>query len=178
MSKAGLKPASLHTGGRILSEIRYQPIGIIHSPFLEPEGAPIQPTAAAGVAGRVEVFPEYSAGLADLEGFSHIFLLYHFHRVQSVRLRVVPFLDREERGVFATRAPSRPNALGMSLVRLQGIEGSLLHVLDIDVLDGTPLLDIKPYYGGFDRPDEVRCGWLDAADSDVSVAKADGRFSE
>jgi tRNA-Thr(GGU) m(6)t(6)A37 methyltransferase TsaA len=139
-------------------KVLFQPIGTIHTPFTKREGMPIQPSRAKDTRGTVEVLPEYAEGLADLEGFSHIFLLYHFHRSTGHRLKVVPFLDAEEHGVFATRAPSRPNALGLSLVGLISIEENLLSVEGVDILDGTPLLDIKPYVPEFDTRMDVRIG--------------------
>jgi tRNA (adenine37-N6)-methyltransferase len=144
------------------------PIGIIHSPHVRADETPIQPVFAAGVAGRVEVFPEYEDGLLDVEGFSHLHLIYAFDRAAESRLQVVPFLDEEVRGVFATRAPARPNPLGLSLVRLVRREGRILHVEDIDVLDGTPLLDIKPYVRRFDERKEARSGWQDAIDDETA----------
>jgi tRNA-Thr(GGU) m(6)t(6)A37 methyltransferase TsaA len=136
---------------------------------------PIQPSRAKGTRGTVEVLPEYAEGLADLEGFSHIILIYHFHRSTGHRLKVVPFLDTEERGVFATRAPSRPNAIGLSLVRLVSVEKNRLSVEGVDILDGTPLLDIKPYVPDFDEKTDVRLGWLEAAQKRTVVS--DDRFS-
>ncbi|MCK4408489.1 MAG: tRNA (N6-threonylcarbamoyladenosine(37)-N6)-methyltransferase TrmO, partial [Candidatus Eisenbacteria sp.] len=127
-----------------MTEIVCRAIGVIRSPHTRPEDTPIQPIFAKGVAGRVEVLPEYEEGLRDIEGFSYIYLLYAFDRADGTRLSVVPYLGDTERGVFATRAPCRPNALGMSLVRLLRREGTVLHIEDVDVLDGTPLLDIKP----------------------------------
>jgi tRNA (adenine37-N6)-methyltransferase len=156
--------------------IEYTPIGIIHSPFKEPVGMPIQPTGAAGVAGTVEVFEDFRAGLKDLEGFSHIILLYHFHRSQGFNLHVVPFMDSQIRGLFATRAPRRPNPVGLSVVRLLRIENGILHIENVDILDGTPLLDIKPYVPDFDAPKEVRTGWLEETGKTVAKRKADDRF--
>jgi tRNA-Thr(GGU) m(6)t(6)A37 methyltransferase TsaA len=150
------------------------PIGIIRSPFTEARGTPIQPALADGAEGTVEVFEQYADGIADLEGFDRIWLIYWFDRVRDVRLKVTPYLDDAERGLFATRAPCRPNPIGMSPVRLVRIEGRVLHVLDVDVLDGTPLLDIKPYSPRFDCFDVGRSGWLDAAADRRAVA--DGRF--
>jgi len=155
-------------------KIEYQPIGIIHSPFKEPRGAPIQPSRAKGAAGTVEVFQEYEEGLCDLEGFSHIILLCHLHRTRGYRLKVVPFLDTELRGLFATRAPSRPNPIGLSVVELAGIEGTTLAVRGLDLLEGTPVLDIKPYVGDFDDLTDTRAGWLDHARRRTNVA--DDRF--
>jgi len=157
-------------------EIRYRPIGVIHSPFREIEGMPIQPRGAAGVRGVVELLPEFAEGLKDLEGFSHVLLIYHFHRVQEVRLVVTPFLDGEPHGVFATRAPTRPNPIGLSVVRLIGVEGNVLRVEGVDVLDGTPLLDIKPYVPEFDVYDVERVGWLEGVRRGVETKRSDGRF--
>jgi len=157
-------------------KIEFAPIGTIHSPFRELEKMPIQPAGAAGVTGTVEVLEEYRSGLQDLDGFSHLILLYHFHRSPGCRLRVVPFLDTEPRGVFATRAPSRPNPIGLSVVRLERIEDGVLHILDVDILDGTPLLDIKPYVPSFDAEGEVKTGWLEKTGKAVQSRKADDRF--
>jgi len=157
-------------------KIEYQPIGVIHSPFKKIEGMPIQPAGAANVRGTVEVFEAYRIGLKDLDGFSHIFLLYHFHRAQKFSLHVVPFMDSEARGLFSTRAPRRPNPIGLSVVRLHGIEAGVLHIENVDVLDGTPLLDIKPYVPEFDPRGEVRTGWLEEAWKTVSSRKSDHRF--
>ncbi len=157
-------------------EISYRPIGIIHSPFADIEGMPIQPTGASGVRGTVEVRPEFTAGLKDLEGFSHIILLYHFHQVQEAKLVVTPFMDSQPHGVFATRAPKRPNPIGLSIVKLLGIEDNILHIENVDVLDGTPLLDIKPYVPDFDRPPADRVGWLEQAKGRVQSKRSDGRF--
>ena len=157
-------------------EIAFTPIGIIHSPFVELEGMPIQPAGAAGVTGTVEVFEAYRAGLRDLDGFSHIILLYQFHRSQGFKLHVTPFMDSEPRGLFATRAPKRPNPIGLSVVRLDRVEGHVLHIRNVDILDGTPLLDIKPYVPEFDAQVEVKTGWLDKARATVSSRRSDDRF--
>jgi len=156
--------------------VKYRSIGTIHSPFKDIEGMPIQPSGAGGVRGRVEVLPELREGLKDLAGFSHIILLYHFHRVQGFELVVVPFMDTEPRGVFATRAPKRPNAIGLSVVKLVGIEGNVVEVEGVDVLDGTPLLDIKPYVPAFDEPVVERVGWLEGVEGGVRGKRSDGRF--
>jgi tRNA-Thr(GGU) m(6)t(6)A37 methyltransferase TsaA len=147
--------------GKDKGEIRYRPIGIIHSAFGEPKGIPIQPSAALGVEGTVEVFPKYADGLKDLEGFSHIILLYHFHLSKEPSLEVKPYMDEQPHGVFATRAPSRPNPIGISVVPLVKIEGNVLHVRNIDIVDKTPLLDIKPYVPDFDVRDVEKTGWLE-----------------
>ena len=157
--------------------IVYEPIGVIRSPFREPQGTPIQPSAARGVEGRVEVFPEYAEGLTDLEGFSHVVLIYHFHRSGPARLSVRPYMDDREHGVFATRAPARPNPIGLSVVRLLKVEGNVLHVADVDIVDGTPLLDIKPYVPQFDAAAGARIGWLQGKLGRLPRARDDGRFA-
>lgn len=157
-------------------EINYRPIGIIHSPFTDIEGMPIQPTGASGIRGTVEVFPEFAEGLKDLAGFSHVILLYHFHRVQGAKLVVTPFMDSRPHGVFATRAPKRPNPIGLSIVSLLGIERNVLHIENVDILDGTPLLDIKPYVPEFDQPGADRVGWLEQSKGRVQSKRSDDRF--
>ncbi len=159
-------------------KIEFQPIGVIHTPFTRLESMPIQPASGAGVKGTVEVFEEYRAGLEDLDGFSHIILLYHFHHSRGFKSHVVPFMDSQPRGVFATRAPRRPNPIGLSVVRLNRIEGGVLHVENVDILDGTPLVDIKPYVPEFDTQDDVRTGWLEHVSKTVSQRKSDDRFKQ
>lgn len=154
-----------------------QPIGLIHSPYSELEGMPIQPAAAAGVRGRVVLDPEYAQGTQDLEGFSHLILVYYFHRARPHRLLVKPFLDDQQRGLFATRAPSRPNPIGISVVKLLAVQDRILEVEGLDVLDGTPLLDIKPYIPDFDHPGDVRVGWLESQRDQIPGKKSDERFS-
>jgi len=139
-------------------EIPMHPIGVIHSPFIEKAVTPIQPTRSQAV-GQVEVFPEFVEGLDGLEGFSHIILLYVFHQSTGYSLRVQPFLDDRSHGLFATRHPCRPNPIGLSVVRLLDVRGHLLEIEGVDVLDGTPLLDIKPYVSDFDVRTEVKTGW-------------------
>jgi tRNA-Thr(GGU) m(6)t(6)A37 methyltransferase TsaA len=160
-----------------MDEIKYRPIGIIHSPFEEPKGTPIQPAAAEGVAGTVEVFPEYVKGLQDIEGFSHVILIYHFHLSRKAALKAKPFMDDEAHGVFAMRGPSRPNPIGVSVVRLVKVEGNVLHVQDVDIVDGTPLLDIKPYVPEFDVRKVERTGWLEENVRKLATSKDDGRFA-
>jgi tRNA-Thr(GGU) m(6)t(6)A37 methyltransferase TsaA len=157
-------------------KFQYQQIGIIHSPFTELDGMPIQPAGAKGIKGTVEVFPEYEDGLKDLGGFSHIILLYHFHMSKGYKLRVIPFLDSELRGVFATRAPKRPNPIGLSVVKLENIQGRILHMENVDIVDDTPLLDIKPYVPEFDEQALVSTGWLEGTRKTVSQRKSDKRF--
>ena len=159
-----------------MDEINYIPIGIIHSPFKEPKGTPIQPTATKGIDGTVEVFPEYAEGLKDLEGFSHIILIYHFHLSKKSSLKVKPFMDDQMHGVFSTRAPSRPNPIGISVVRLVRIERNILYIQDMDIVDGTPLLDIKPYVPEFDVRKTEKIGWLKKNVHKLPTSKDDGRF--
>ena len=137
---------------------------------------PIEPAGALGVKGSVEVFTQFCAGLKDIGGFSHIILVYHFHLSKGYSLEVRPFMDEEARGVFATRAPARPNPIGISAVRLVGVEDCSLNVEDIDVVDGTPLLDIKPYVPDFDWRKAERIGWLSGKSRNAGQEKADGRF--
>jgi len=141
-------------------EVMMRPIGVIHSPFSEVEQTPIQ-AARSQALGQVEIFPEFLEGLEGLEGFSHIYLLYVFHASTSYDLRVQPFLDDHTHGLFATRHPCRPNPIGLSVVRLLGLKHGLLEIQGVDVLDGTPLLDIKPYVPDFDLRTEVRAGWYE-----------------
>ena len=138
---------------------------------------PIQPSGAAGIHGTVELFPEFAEGLKDLDGFSHLILLYNFHQSSGYRLTVTPFLDSEPRGVFATRAPKRPNPIGLSIVRLARIQGATLDIENVDMLDGTPLLDIKPYVPDFDHQADCRIGWLEQVRGMVGERRSDDRFS-
>ncbi len=156
--------------------IEYAPIGIVNSPFNEPIGMPIQPIGALGTTGSVEVFPEFADGLADLEGFSHIILLYHFHRTNGFCLRIKPFLDKVRRGVFATRAPRRPNGIGLSVLELAGVEDNLAHVRNLDVLNGTPVLDIKPYVPRFDVWPADRIGWFTGQDERAAHFCSDATY--
>ncbi|MEN6483119.1 MAG: tRNA (N6-threonylcarbamoyladenosine(37)-N6)-methyltransferase TrmO [Anaerolineaceae bacterium] len=140
--------------------ILLEPIGIIHSPFTDSKDTPIQPIRST-TAGWIEIFPQFTAGLQDIEAFSHLYLIYHLHQQQEVRLLVTPFLDDQEHGVFATRHPARPNHIGMSLVRLTGRSENRLEIYGVDVFDGTPLLDIKPFVTDFDLRENVRMGWYE-----------------
>jgi tRNA-Thr(GGU) m(6)t(6)A37 methyltransferase TsaA len=159
-----------------MEEINYRPIGIIRSPYKETEGTPIQTTGAKGVGGTAEIVSECAEGLRDLEGFSHIILIYHFHLSRGYALTVKPFLDDTPRGVFATRAPKRPNAIGISVVRLVKIEGTTLHIEGVDIVDSTPLLDIKPYVPEFDAKEAERTGWLAGRAEKAAETDADERF--
>ncbi len=159
-----------------MDKIQYTPIGVIRSPFKQVEGMPIQPAGAKGIAGSVEIYEMFAEGLKDLEGFSHIILIYHLHRSRGFKLHVKPFLDDQLRGVFATRAPRRPNAIGISIVRLLQVDRNILKIEDVDILDGTPLLDIKPYVPTFDEREAVRTGWLSLRADVVAGVRSDGRF--
>ena len=144
-----------------MNKIKYKPIGIIHTPFKQPEGTPIQPTASKNISGTIELFSEYIDGLKDLEDFSHIILIYHFHLSKVASLEVKPYMDNKVHGIFAVRAPSRPNPIGISIVHLRRIEENILHIQDVDIVDGTPLLDIKPYVPEFDTREAAKIGWLE-----------------
>jgi tRNA-Thr(GGU) m(6)t(6)A37 methyltransferase TsaA len=159
-----------------MDEITYKPIGVVHSPFKEAKGVPIQAAASKGITGTVEVNQEFAEGLKDIEGFSHIILLYHFSLTKGYSLLVKPFLDNQLHGVFATRAPSRPNAIGISVVRLIKVEGTTLYVEDLDIVDGTPLLDIKPYVPKFDYRRASKIGWFATKIGKLTKARDDGRF--
>ncbi len=154
----------------------YKPIGIIHSPFTNKEKMPIQPSGAVGIKGTVEVEPEYKEGLQDLEKFSHIILLYHFHLSKGFSLKVKPFLDNKLHGIFCTRAPRRPNQIGLSIVKLMRVENNILHIENVDIIDGTPLLDIKPYVPAFDIHEVERIGWLTDAMDKSTRFRSNGRF--
>jgi len=156
-------------------EIRYRSIGVIHSPFKVVKGTPIQPPGAKNVKGSIEVFPEYSEGLSDLDGFSHIILLYHFNKVKESKLTVTPYLDNDSHGVFSTRIPGRPNPIGFSIVKLIGVEDCTVSIEEVDILDGTPLLDIKPYVPAFDHRETTKIGWLTNRAKNVIDKKSDGR---
>ena len=159
-----------------MNEIMYRPIGIIYSPYKEPRGIPIQPTAAKDIEGIIEIFPEYTEGLKDIQGFSHIILIYHLHLSKEFSLKVKPYMDDNMRGVFATRSPSRPNPIGISIVRLNKVDNNILYIRNIDIVNRTPLLDIKPYVPEFDIWKVEKIGWLDKKINKLSKVKDDGRF--
>jgi len=158
-------------------KITYRPIGVIHSPFSNLVSMPIQPTSDASGPGTIEIYAPFVEGLKDLDGFSHLILLYHLHEARGTALTVTPFLDSVPRGIFATRAPARPNPIGLSIVKLVRIEDHILHVDDLDVLNGTPLLDLKPYVPEFDHRSGVRTGWLEQAKGEAKAKVSDERFS-
>ena len=160
----------------MLDSILFTPIGIVHSPFKTREGMPIQSAAARDVAGTIELYEPYADGLKDLDGFSHIFVIYHFHLSKDYNLHVIPFMDTEYRGLFSTRAPRRPNPIGLSILRLEKVEGHILHVLDVDILDSTPLLDIKPYVTKIDVRVTQKEGWLSDKVEKLENTCADSRF--
>lgn len=158
--------------------ISYRAIGVVRSPWQEAAGTPLQPSAAHPSAGQVILAPELAPALVDLAGFSHIILLYHFHRAAPPSLLVTPYLDSSPRGVFATRAPSRPNPIGLSVLRLVAVVGTTLEVEGVDILDGTPVLDLKPFVPAFDVPaGEVRIGWLTGRIEAAAHTTADRRFA-
>jgi len=159
-----------------LKSILLKPIGVVHSPYLEPKGVPIQPARNNDKEGRIEIFPEFAEGLKDLEGFSHIFLIYYFHLIDKTSLSVIPFLDDQVRGVYSTRAPSRPNHIGLSMVSLLKVEDNILHISEFDIVNGTPLLDIKPCIPDFDFTNIEKIGWLEQALKRLPSTEDDGRF--
>ena len=158
--------------------MQISPIGVIHTPFDDLKGMPIQPSGALEIEGTLVIHPEYEQGLRDLMGFSHIILLYQFHRSTGYDLLVTPFLDTQKRGLFSTRAPRRPNSIGLSIVELTGRDKNLVFVRGIDVLNNTPLIDIKPYVPKFDVRTVTATGWLEKAQKKAATLKSDDRFIE
>ena len=158
-------------------DIQYGFIGVIHSEHTIAEKTPIQPVYAKECKGYVEVHAEFAEGLKDLAGFSHIYLIYHFHQCKQVKLTVKPFLQDVDRGIFSTRAPFRPNPIGLSVVELKKIEGNILHIEGLDTLDGTPLLDIKPCTVKFDRHDIKKNGWQDEVDEPTAHRRGKRGYS-
>ena len=144
-------------------EITYRSIGVIRTPYTRMEDTPIQGCFAPRGCGRIELFPEYTAGLQNIAGFSHLILLYHFHQAHGFRLLTKPFLDKEEKGIFSIRHFARPNSIGFSVVKLLKVDGNVLEIGELDMLDGTPLLDIKPYVPQFDIKEDVKDGWYSQA---------------
>jgi tRNA (adenine37-N6)-methyltransferase len=160
------------------SVIAYQQIGVIRSEHIVQDQTPIQPVYTVGCKGRVEVFPKFAEGLRDLDGFSHIYLIYHFHRCGPPRLTVIPFLQDAERGLFSTRQSCRPNPIGLSIVELISREGNVLNINNVDILDGTPLLDIKPYTAKFDHINTARNGWQDEVDAETAQVRGRRRYAQ
>lgn len=153
-----------------------EPIGIIHTEFSQLEDMPVQPRGASETEAEIEIFPEFTEGLTDLDGFSHIYLIYRFHLSQGYALTITPFLDDKPHGLFATRAPKRPNPIGLSIVELLSINDNRLTICGADVADGTPLLDIKPYIDNFDRVENARSGWMTSSTNSISEMRSDSRF--
>lgn len=160
-----------------MESITIKPIGIIRTPHTDINNMPIQPIAAQGIKGHIELLPEYVEGLKDLEGFSHITLLYHFHKVNGYQLVVTPFMDTEQHGIFSCKAPKRPNTIGLSTVRLLSIQKNIIDIEQVDMLDGTPLIDIKPFYPRYDNRENVSIGWLEKnKDLPLDKLRSDERF--
>lgn len=160
-----------------MEQIIITPIGKIFTPHNDITNMPIQPIAAEGIKGYIELKPEFVAGLKDIEGFSHITLIYRFHKIDGFELEVVPFMDIEKRGIFATKAPKRPNAIGISTVKLLFIDGNKIHIEQVDMLNGTPLIDIKPFYPRYDNRENVQIGWLEKnKDLPIEQLRSDERF--
>lgn len=159
-------------------KIEFSPIGIIHTPFKNVNNMPVQPTADASAEGWIEIYDEFSEGLADLGGFSHIYLIFHLHESKGSRLKVIPFLDTVERGIFSTRSPARPNPVGLSLVKLVSVTGNILKIQGLDILDGTPLIDIKPFVPMFEDAGDVRTGWFSGKEKEIQGKLSDGRFED
>ena len=158
-----------------MQTITYTPIGVVHSPFAMLAGMPIQTVAAAGVAATIELEPSYAAGLADIDQFSYVLVISHLHLMQGYALEVTPFMDTQTHGVFATRSPRRPNPIGLSIVRLIRVEGATLHIEEVDLVDGTPVLDIKPYVPQLDDRVAERIGWFAEHVHKVYEVRADDR---
>lgn len=154
----------------------FRQIGIIHTPHKEIRGMPIQTANARGIRGTLEMDKEFVEGLEDLDGFSHVILLYYFHRITKPNLKLIPFLDGSAHGLFATRAPSSVNPIGISIVKLVSVEGKIITIEDVDILDKTPLLDIKPYIPAFDSIPEASVGWYTDRLKELQNTRADERF--
>ena len=162
-----------------MNEINIKPIGTIFTPHTTIKNMPIQPLAARGIKGYIKLLPEYTEGLKDLEGFSHITLIYHFHKINGYELVVTPFMDTEKRGIFACKAPKRPNAIGISTVKLISIKENVLYIEQVDMLDETPLIDIKPFYPRYDNRLNAKTGWLERyKKTPVEKLRSDDRFIE
>ena len=166
----------MHDETDITMTIKCTPIGIIHTPHKMKEGMPIQSSGAEGIKGFIKLKKKYIKGLLDLGGFSHIYLIYHFHKSKGFELLVKPFLDDRLRGVFSTRAPQRPNSIGLSVVKLISIKDNILEIENVDMMDGTPLLDIKPYISEFDIHDIDKSGWINDKKGLLNEIKSDDRF--
>ena len=160
-----------------MEEIIIKPIGTIFTPHTTIKNMPIQPLAAKGIKEYIKLLPEYTEGLKDLKGFSHITLIYHFHKIKGYELIVTPFMDTENHGIFACKAPKRPNAIGISTVKLISIKENILHIEQVDMLDETPLIDIKPFYPRYDNRLNAKTGWLEKfKKTSVDKLRSDERF--
>jgi tRNA (adenine37-N6)-methyltransferase len=157
--------------------IEYKPIGYFNSPFKDIEGMPIQPIGGEDIESTIEVLPEFCEGLKDLEGFSHVYVIYHLHEIVGFDLMVKPFLDTLRHGIFATRSPKRPNPIGLSVMRLKEVTDNSVVLGCVDVLDRTPVIDIKPYVADFDRCDADRFGWFEGKSQNATHHKSDDRFA-
>lgn len=158
-------------------EYVFKPIGLLYTPYNSKEGVPIQGVFDRKSEGRAEIFGEYEPGLKDIEGFSHLILLYVFHQSKGFDLVCRPYMEDRMHGVFAIRAPRRPNPIGLSVVRLEGREGNTLYLAEVDMLDGTPLLDIKPYVPTFDHREDAKVGWMEGTFRNAEHRKiSDNRF--
>ncbi len=161
-----------------MRQFMFESIGVIRTPYTSLENMPIQPAGAKDVEGLIELNHIYADGLDDVDGFSRVILLYAFHQSQGWRLKTTPFLDNVPRGLFATRAPKRPYSLGLSIVRVTSRDANTLNILDVDMLDGTPLLDIKPYIPALDAHADGRIGWMEGRAHNAITIRSDNRFTE
>jgi tRNA-Thr(GGU) m(6)t(6)A37 methyltransferase TsaA len=161
-----------------MKDIEFESIGKIHTPYKELKGMPIQPVGAQGVKGEIHIKDKYSNGLKDLTGFSHLNLIYHLHKVKDYNLEVKPFLDTKTHGIFATRSPKRPNPIGLSVVKLDKVEDNIVYVSNVDILDETPIIDIKPYVPQLyqDTIEDLKIGWFETKHENAKTKKADDRF--
>ena len=157
-------------------KIEFSPIGIIHTSYKSVNNVPIQPTADNDSEGWIEIFEEFADGLADLDGFSHLYLIFHLHKSAGFKLKVIPFLDRVERGIFATRSPARPNPVGLSVVKLVSVKGNIVNIRGLDIVDGTPLIDIKPLVPMFEDSTDIRIGWFEGKGGEIPGKLSDERF--
>ena len=155
-------------------EIKFRPIGIIRTPFKDRDSVPSSTRKGKNSRGTIKIKDEFLEGLKDLPGFSHIVLVFHFHEIEDYKLYANPLLDDVKRSVFATRSPARPNPIGISIVRLEKVENQILYVSDLDMLDGTPLLDIKPYIPYWEPENEIKLGWLEGKIIRANIKKAGG----
>ena len=162
----------------MMDKIIYSPVGIIHTKFHDKKDAPIQGVFAKDARGEIEIFKQYADGLEDIEGFSHLILIYHFHRSDGHSLISTPFLDDESHGIFSIRHFNRPNPVGLSIVKLENVNENILEISEVDILDGTPLLDLKPFVPFFDHRDNAKTGWLSNPDLDMARGEPGKHRSE